>query len=118
MVFKLPVAYPTVIRESIGVIVFLWAKALPLEVIRKKRLQIVSLKDNTNITKKAGIWLSGYPLFFDMGYKNYIVNVDEYNKPLDWGKSSGRLYLTDYILGDILWSIRLKQAIVYSQVYS
>jgi hypothetical protein len=76
------------------------------------------LRDNTNITKKAGIWLSGYPLFFDMGYKNYIVNVDEYNKPLDWGKSSGRLYLTDYILGDILWSIRLKQAIVYSQVYS
>jgi len=43
MVFKLPVAYPTVIREYIGVIVFLWAKALPLEVIRKKRLQIVSL---------------------------------------------------------------------------
>ena len=43
MVFKLPVAYPTVIRESIGVIVFLWARALPLEVIRKKRLQIVSL---------------------------------------------------------------------------
>ena len=43
--------------------------------------------------------MSGYPLFFDMGYKNYIVNVDEYNKPLDWGKSSGRLYLTDYILG-------------------
>ena len=74
--------------------------------------------NNTNITKKTGIWLSGYPLFFDMGYKNYIVNVDEYNKPLDWGKSSGRLYLTDYILGDILWSIRLKRAIVYSQVYS
>ncbi|HJF05104.1 MAG TPA: hypothetical protein K8V59_10275 [Bacteroides thetaiotaomicron] len=49
-----------------------------------------------------------------MGYKNYIVNVDEYNKPLDWGKSSGRLYLTDYILGDILRSIRLKRAIVYS----
>lgn len=27
---------------------------------------------------------------------------NRYNKPLDWGKSSGLLYPTDHILGDIL----------------